>query len=84
MMSGPERKHPDPHTGKHPRHEGDEPIAQRDPHEPRSVGKQGHEDLQRGVEDTDLRGGDDYQRRTQNDHHANRNSQHQRGKRGDA
>jgi hypothetical protein len=68
---------PDKSTSKHPRHEGDEPIAQRDEQEPRSVGKQGHRDLERGLEDTDLRGGGDYQERTQNDQHANRNSQQQ-------
>lgn len=74
-----QQQQPDPpaseRTGKRPRHEGDEPIAQRDEHEPRSVGKQGHRDLERGLEDTDLRGGSDYQQRTQNDSHANRNSE---------
>lgn len=85
-MNDRQRQQPAPqdtkHTGKHPRHEGDEPIAQRDEHEPRSVGKQGHRDLERGLEDTDLRGGGDYQERTQNDHHANRNSQQHGDKHG--
>ncbi|WP_322041844.1 hypothetical protein [Paraburkholderia sp. J67] len=59
---------------KHPRHEGGEPVAAKHPHEPRSVGVQGHEDLERGLEDTDRRGGDAYQERTQNDAQANRNT----------
>jgi hypothetical protein len=67
-------------SGKPPRHEGDEPIAQRDEQEPRSVGKQGHRDLERGLKDTDLRGGGEYQENTQNDGHANRNSQPGGGK----
>lgn len=71
-------------TGGRPRHEGDEPIAQRGADAPRSVGKQGHRDLERGVEDTDLRGGGDYQQRTQNDGHANRNSQRREKPSGDA
>ena len=62
------------HEGRHPRHEGDEPIAQRDEDEPRSVGKQAHHDIEQGQKDTDRRGGDEYQERTQNDQHANRNS----------
>ena len=78
-MTDRQRQQPDPpaseRTGKRPRHEGDEPIAQRDEQEPRSVGKQGHRDTERGLEDTDIRGGSDYQQRTQNDSHANRNSQ---------
>jgi hypothetical protein len=75
----PNEQQPDPpaseRTGKRPRHEGDEPIAQRDEQEPRSVGKQGHRDLQRGLEDTDIRGGGEYQQRTQDDDQANSNSQ---------
>ncbi|WP_321782845.1 hypothetical protein [Paraburkholderia sp. J94] len=59
---------------KHPRHEGGEPVATRHPHEPRSVGVQGHRDLERGLEDTDRWGGDAYQSRTQNDAQANRNA----------
>ncbi|HTH61436.1 MAG TPA: hypothetical protein VL689_14900 [Paraburkholderia sp.] len=82
-MSDKPRQQPDPpaseRTGKRPRHEGDEPIAQRDEQTPRSVGKQAHRDLERGLEDTALRGGGDYQERTQNDQHANRNSERERG-----
>lgn len=78
------RQQPDPpageRTGKRPRHEGDEPIAQRDEREPRSVGKLGHRDLQRGVQDTDIRGGNEYQQRTQDDSRANSNSE--RGEKG--
>ncbi|MBN3853558.1 MULTISPECIES: hypothetical protein [unclassified Paraburkholderia] len=59
---------------KHPRHEGGEPVATKHPHEPRSVGVQGHEDLERGLEDTDRWGGDAYQERTQNDAQANKNT----------
>ncbi len=50
---------------KRPQHESGEPIAQRGEHAPRSVGKQAHRDLERGLEDTDRRGSDDHQRRTQ-------------------
>ncbi|MBB2999216.1 MAG: hypothetical protein V4793_41440 [Paraburkholderia tropica] len=64
---------------KHPRHEGGEPVGSRHPHEPRSVGVQGHRDLERGLEDTDRRGGDAYQSRTQNDAQANRNAKPRRG-----
>jgi hypothetical protein len=38
------------------------------------VGKQAHRDLQRGMKDTDRRGGDEYQQKTQNDAHSNENS----------
>lgn len=73
-----DRQHRAPPAGeahvKRPGHEGSEPLGRRDPHDPRSVGRQGHRDLERGLEDTDRRGGDDYQRRTQNDAHANRNA----------
>jgi len=80
-MTDRQPQQPDPpaseRSGKRPRHEGDEPIAQRDKSEPRSVGKQGHRDLERGLQDTDLRGGGEYQERTQNDDHANSNSEGQ-------
>ncbi len=48
--------------------------SRKNDHEPRDVGKQAHEDVERGVVDTDRRGGDDYQRDTQRDEHANINS----------
>ncbi len=37
----------------------------------RDVGRQAHADLSRGLTDTDRRGGDEYQRRTQNDANTN-------------
>ncbi|WP_255580895.1 hypothetical protein [Caballeronia sp. dw_276] len=55
-------------------HETDESPALQDDGEPRKVGEQAHEDLERGLEDTDRRGGADYQERTQTDEHANTNS----------
>ncbi|AME24808.1 MAG: hypothetical protein M3O74_23580 [Pseudomonadota bacterium] len=55
-------------------HETDESPASQDDREPRKVGEQAHEDLERGLEDTDRRGGADYQERTQTDEHANTNS----------
>ncbi|NML31324.1 hypothetical protein [Paraburkholderia antibiotica] len=74
----------DAHTEKNPRsleeaaaplpHESDQdPESQHEDH-PRDVGKQAHQDLERGLEDTDRRGGDDYQTRTQNDAHTDVNS----------
>jgi hypothetical protein len=45
-------------------HETDQsPASQED--EPREVGEQAHEDLERGLQDTDRRGGAEYQERTQ-------------------
>ncbi|WP_321882962.1 hypothetical protein [Paraburkholderia bannensis] len=67
-------EHEDDAPVKHPRHEGGEPVATKPSHEPRSVGVQGHQDLERGLEDTDRRGGDAYQERTQNDAQVNRNT----------
>jgi hypothetical protein len=55
-------------------HETDESPASQDDREPRKVGEQAHEDLERGLEDTDRRGGADYQERTQADEHANTNN----------
>ena len=74
----------DPRTEKKPRswqeaaaplpHETDQdPESQHEDH-PRHVGKQAHQDLERGLEDTDRRGGGDYQERTQNDAHTDVNS----------
>jgi hypothetical protein len=59
---------------KQPQHESSEPVTRRHPHEPRSVGRQGHRDLENGMEDTDRWGGDAYQERTKNDAQVNRNS----------
>ena len=45
-------------------HETDQsPASQED--EPREVGEQAHDDLERGLQDTDRRGGAEYQERTQ-------------------
>ncbi|QGZ64930.1 hypothetical protein [Paraburkholderia acidisoli] len=53
----------EPHT-KRPQHEGSEPVGRNESHDTRSVGRQAQRDLERGLQDTDRRGGDDYQRRT--------------------
>ncbi|MDE1184174.1 hypothetical protein [Paraburkholderia sp.] len=55
-------------------HETDQTPGSQHEQAPRGVGKQAHEDIQKGLQDTDRRGGDDYQERTQNDTHANANS----------
>ena len=55
-------------------HEADQSTDSQQEDEPRGVGKQAHRDLERGLEDTDRRGGDDYQERTQNDAQANESS----------
>ncbi|KMZ11338.1 hypothetical protein BHUM_06193c [Candidatus Burkholderia humilis] len=54
-------------------HESDQSVESQNDHEPRDVGKQAHEDLKRGLVDTDRRGGE-YQDQTQRDEHANINS----------
>jgi hypothetical protein len=52
-------------------HEADQnPEGQHD-QEPHRVGKQAHHDVEQGLQDTDRRGGDEYQQRTQNDANAN-------------
>jgi hypothetical protein len=51
-------------------HETDQQPESQHEDNPRGVGRQAHEDIERGLEDTDRRGGDDYQTRTQNDAHA--------------
>ncbi|MFL9864750.1 hypothetical protein PQR67_11280 [Paraburkholderia fungorum] len=75
-------KHADPHAKKRSLQEAPAPL----PHEtdqnpesqhessPRRVGKQAHSDIERGLKDTDRRGGDEYQQKTQNDAHADVNS----------
>ncbi|SAK64261.1 hypothetical protein AWB76_03493 [Caballeronia temeraria] len=55
-------------------HEADQNVESQHEHGARDVGKQAHEDIERGLVDTDRRGGDDYQRDTQRDSHANANS----------
>ncbi len=53
-----------------PHEPGRTPGPQHEDH-PRRVGRQAHDDLERGLKDTYRRGGDEYQQRTQNDAHAN-------------
>ncbi|WP_277187989.1 hypothetical protein [Caballeronia sp. BR00000012568055] len=53
-------------------HEADQSVESQDDHEPRDVGKQAHEDIKRGIVDTDRRGADDYQRATQRNEDAKR------------
>ncbi|MGF6602381.1 hypothetical protein P3T23_007133 [Paraburkholderia sp. GAS448] len=72
----------DPHAKKRSFQEASAPL----PHEtdqnpesqhedgPRRVGKQAHKDIERGLKDTDRRGGEEYQQKTQNDAHADVNS----------
>jgi hypothetical protein len=55
-------------------HETDQNAGSQHEDEPRGVGKQAHRDVQRGLMDTDRRGGDEYQQKTQNDAHSNANS----------
>lgn len=55
-------------------HETDQHVESQHEDEARDVGKQAHEDIERGVVDTDRWGGEDYQRDTQRDEHANVNS----------
>ncbi|SAK75396.1 hypothetical protein AWB82_04780 [Caballeronia glebae] len=55
-------------------HEADQNVESQHEHDARDVGKQAHEDIERGLVDTDRRGGGDYQRDTQRDEHANVNS----------
>jgi hypothetical protein len=61
-------------------HESDQAPDSQQEHEPRGIGKQAHRDVERGLEDTDRWGGDAYQKRTQNDAHADRNSRIKRRK----
>ncbi|MEX3899195.1 hypothetical protein FSB08_01175 [Paraburkholderia sp. JPY432] len=79
----------DPHANKDPKslqeaaaplpHETDQhPESQHEDH-PRHVGKQAHEDIEHGLQDTDRRGGGEYQQRTQNDSHADVNSDRKQG-----
>ncbi|NPT37979.1 hypothetical protein [Paraburkholderia xenovorans] len=77
-------KQADPHGRKQPRslqeaaaplpHETDQNPESQHEDGPRHVGKQAHRDLERGLKDTDRRGGDEYQQKTQNDAHTDVNS----------
>lgn len=55
-------------------HETDQNPESQHEDVPRRVGKQAHKDLERGLKDTDRRGGDEYQQKTQNDTHTDVNS----------
>ena len=55
-------------------HETDQRSESQREHEPREVGEQAHRDIERGLVDTDRRGGGAYQEATQRDEHANVNS----------
>jgi hypothetical protein len=54
-------------------HEADQDAESQHEHGTRQVGRQAHEDLARGLTDTDRRGGDAYQQQTQNE--ANENTE---------
>ncbi|MEC5406739.1 hypothetical protein VOM14_14410 [Paraburkholderia sp. MPAMCS5] len=83
-------KEADPHGHKDPRslqeaaaplpHESDQDVESQHEDDARQVGKQAHSDLERGLQDTDRRGGDEYQEKTQNDAHADANSGKNPGK----
>jgi hypothetical protein len=55
-------------------HETDQTADSQHEDDPRRVGKQAHQDLSRGLKDTDRWGGEEYQHDTQNDAHSNANS----------
>jgi hypothetical protein len=87
QAGGKQQKHgksADPHASQDARslqdevaplpHETDQTSESQHEDDPRRVGKQAHSDLQRGLKDTDRRGGDEYQQKTQNDAHSNANS----------
>ncbi|CAN7360180.1 MULTISPECIES: hypothetical protein [unclassified Caballeronia] len=59
-------------------HETDQSPASQQEDEPREVGEQAHEDLERGLQDTDRRGGAEYQERTQTGGRTDQGSQAQR------
>ena len=52
-------------------HETDQSVESQHEEGTRDVGRQAHKDLSRGLTDTDRRGGDAYQQRTQNNANAN-------------
>ena len=60
-------------------HEADQHPESQHEDQPRHVGKQAHEDVSHGLQDTDRRGGDEYQQRTQNDSHTDVNSDRKQG-----
>jgi hypothetical protein len=60
-------------------HEADQDAESQHEHGTRRVGRQAHEDLARGLTDTDRRGGDAYQKQTQNDANVNTAAPTQKG-----
>ncbi|WP_345813981.1 hypothetical protein AAGS40_06590 [Paraburkholderia sp. PREW-6R] len=77
-------KQADPHAAKHADsmqeaaaplpHETDQHSESQHEDNPRQIGKQAHKDVEKGLQDTDRRGGGEYQQQTQNDAHADVNS----------
>ncbi|CAD6515608.1 hypothetical protein LMG28727_01166 [Paraburkholderia kirstenboschensis] len=77
-------KQADPHAEKDPQslqdaaaplpHESDQSAGSQHDEEPRPIGKQAHSDVERGLQDTDRRGGGEYQEKTQNDAQADVNT----------
>jgi hypothetical protein len=55
-------------------HENDQSVGSQDEDGVREVGEQAHEDIERGLQDTDRRGGSEYQERTQTNELVNKNS----------
>ena len=62
-------------------HETDQSAESQHEDGTRAVGRQAYQDLSRGLTDTDRRGGDAYQQRTQNDANANTQSSKHEAKR---
>jgi hypothetical protein len=61
-------------------HETDQDVESQHEDQARDVGTQAHEDIERGLVDTDRRGGGDYQRDTQRDDLANVNTDERRSR----
>jgi hypothetical protein len=57
-------------------HEADESPNSQEEDEPREIGQQAHEDLERGLQDTDRRGGAEYQKQTQKRTQADASAHH--------
>jgi hypothetical protein len=62
-------------------HEADQSPDSQQEHGTRRVGRQAHQDVSRGLTDTDRRGGDEYQQRTQNEANENTGTPKQKGPR---
>jgi hypothetical protein len=61
-------------------HEADQDAESQHEHGTRRVGRQAHEDIARGLTDTDRRGGAEYQRQTQDDANASTTAPRSKGK----